>query len=202
MIGVQGATSQDALELAQNMREADRQELWAAERRTPLEALQFAMKASEVCRCLRVDGEVAMMWGIAPVFEQTWTVWLLTAEVVDRKPVAFWRTLRSQLVELLSFYPVLCNMVDARYLRALKALSRVCFTVYPAEAYGEDGLPFHFVIIRRGAHADRTGAGAQSRSVKICEERKTEEAKGRYLERGARPIRLRRHAQERLETST
>jgi hypothetical protein len=201
MIEIRAATSADALELAQHMREADRQEVWAAERRTPLEALRFAMQVSEFCRCLRIDGEVAMLWGVARIIDQTWNIWLLTADVVDRKPLAFWRTFRSQLVELVRTYPVLCNMVDARYTKALEALRRVGFTVYPADPYGVDDQPFHFCIIRRAENANGTGTSAQGCSGEARKERQAEEAKGRYLERGARPLRVRRAQKERLETS-
>jgi hypothetical protein len=202
MVQVKTATSADALELALHMRAQDKAEVWASDRQTPSEALRVAMQSSEVCRSLTIGGEVAAMWGVVASFAGARIVWLLTADVVNRHPLAFWRVFRDEVPRLLEKYPVLCNMVDARYRQAVRALASAGFTVHDPVPYGPDDLPFHFCIIRRDQDAHRNGEGAQARGSQAREERKAEEAKGRYLERGARPLRVRHHAQDRMEAPT
>jgi hypothetical protein len=202
MVSVRNTTSADAVELACHMRGLDRQELWSSDRQTPAEALRIAIETSEVCRTLLIDGEVAAMFGVREMRPDVGLIWMLTSSTVDRKPFAFWRTMRTELLQLLRVYPALANMVDARYTQAVESLRRVGFTIHPSEPYGADALPFHFCIIRRFGNASRTGASAQGGRGEARKERQAEEAKGRYLERGARPIRVWHPQKARLEAAT
>jgi len=201
MVRVRPHAALDGPELARRMRVRDCDEVWASDHQIPLEAIEVACCVSEFVRTIVIDGEIAAMFGVRAIRPEVGIIWLLTTDTVDRKPCAFWRTMKTELLRLLRVYPALANMVDARYTQAVESLRRVGFTVHPAESYGEDGLPFHFCVIRR-SNANCTGASAQGGRVEDGQERQTEEAKGRYLERGARPLRVRRHAQERLEAAT
>lgn len=202
MIEVHITTPAEAEELADTMRLRDRQEVWTSDRQTPLEAIQVGMESSEICKSLRIDGELAAIWGVRPVADGVWIVWLLTSEVVDKRPIASWRIFRLEVAHLLERYPVLCNMVDSRYEQALRCLGRAGFTIGEAVPWGVDQHPFHFCIIRKDKYAARNGTRTQEGRSQTLTQWKTEEAKGRYLERGARPIRVRHPAQERVEAPT
>ena len=51
--------------IAEDMRKADRREVWASHRHTPQEALEYALSRSELAWTCTIEGVPAFMWGVA-----------------------------------------------------------------------------------------------------------------------------------------
>ena len=65
-------------------------------------------------------------------------------------PRAFLRQSRIFVGLMLQTWSELANHVDARNRQSVRWLSRLGFTIGPAEPYGARGLPFHPFSMRRG----------------------------------------------------
>lgn len=146
---VRPATEADARELAAVMRAADRAEVLASGGWTALQALQVALDASREAWTLRIDGEVAALFGVAPLVDDVGQAWALTGEVVSRRPVAFFKACRPALAGMLERWPLLVTAVDCRYVQAVRWVERLGFAVGEPEPYGLAGEPFHPILIRR-----------------------------------------------------
>ena len=131
--------------LAPVMRAADRQEVWASSRSTPAQALANGLAMSSRAWTVFFDGEVAAMWGVAPLalLSDTGAPWLLSSPAVDRHPVTFLRGSRALVDDIQDGYAVLRNYVDARYARSIRWLRWLGFTVEPPVPIGPEKLPFH-----------------------------------------------------------
>jgi len=141
------ATLAHVRELAPRMRYDEVIEVWAALHLTPEATLLKLMKHSVFSRAMFLDGELSTLFGVIETPDGVGIPWLLSNDVVDRKPVAFWRASKTILAWLRSIYPALLQYVDARYLRSIAWARRLGFTVGPAEPHGAAGLPFHPLAI-------------------------------------------------------
>jgi hypothetical protein len=194
------ATMAHVVELAAIMREADRREIWASDRQLPLGALSISLRESEKAWSTFFGGEIAMMYGVRriPAAESAMMIWFLSSTVVDRHPITFWRACKEGLPRLLDEYPVLCNMVDARYEQSVRWVRRLGFQIKKEEPFGPDGVPFHFVIRRANANSTRKGAEEGRSQDGAVQE--AEKEKGRDHQRSARSVRVRDPSKARLET--
>ena len=131
--------------LAPVMREADRREVWASSRSTPEQALRNGLTISSRAWTVFFEGEVAAMWGVAPLtlMSDTGAPWLLSSAAVDRHPVTFLRHSRALVGDMQDGYAVLRNYVDARYTKCIRWLRWLGFSIEPAEPIGWDRVPFH-----------------------------------------------------------
>lgn len=149
MVEVVPATPAHAEALAPRMRTEDAAEVLASLGREPLEALLGSLEASSEAWTLLIDGEVAAMGGAVPFQTGAAIVWLLTGDLVERRPIVFQRTCRSMLAQLQERWPVLVQAIDARYTRAVRWAQHLGAEVGPAQSFGVGGLPFHPIVIRR-----------------------------------------------------
>lgn len=131
--------------LAPVTREADRQEVWASSRSTPEQALTKGLAVSSRAWTVFFGDEVAAMWGVSPaaILGSTGVPWLLSSPAVDRHPVTFLRHSRALVDDLHDGFPVLRNYVDARYIRCIRWLRWLGFTVEPPVPIGVHRMPFH-----------------------------------------------------------
>lgn len=144
----------DVEQLAALMRPADVAELLALGV-SPRQALRDSLAASTLAWAVELDGELAALGGVTEG-ERTsflgpadfYVVWLLTGDAVNHHPGAFWRASRRVIRALLERFPVLGNMVDARYSAALRWAARLGAEVCPAVPWGASGLLFHPVVWR------------------------------------------------------
>jgi hypothetical protein len=196
------ATSAHAFELAARMRAEDRAEVWASDHQTAIEALEISSRGSEFARTLLINGEPAAIWGVRAIEELdgVYVAWLLTADIVDRYPITFCRTAKAEIARILDRYPVICNMVDARYTKSLRWLGSLGFEVHDRQplSFGPESLPFHLVVLRR-KHADRTRESTETSRGETLESAQAQEEEGRIDCGGKGPVRLWHHAQDRLE---
>lgn len=141
------ATLAHVRELAPQMRRAEVAEVWAAMHLTPAATLLKLMKHSRFSRALFLDGELATLLGVIETPDGVGIPWLLSNDVVNRKPMSFWRASKAILAELRKLYPALLQWVDARYSRSICWAERLGFKVGPAEPHGAASLPFHLCVI-------------------------------------------------------
>ena len=139
------ATEEHALALAPIVRRADAEEVWAASRSTPEEALLRGLEYSLDPRAGLVDGTVACVFGVGQVtLASDWGIpWMLASPEVERHARAFLRLNLAYVREIRGQYRVLLNFVDARNTMALRWLRWLGFRVLPAVPFGADDLPFH-----------------------------------------------------------
>lgn len=138
-----------------DMRPADALEVKASGGYEPVEAVMEAWAVSNETWTLRINGEVAAMFGVAPYSDDALTpvgiVWALTTKIVDRFPVTFYRLSRMVVKDLYNRHGTLINYVDARYAQALSWVRRIGFDVQPAVPFGQNGELFH-PIAYEGRH--------------------------------------------------
>jgi hypothetical protein len=142
MITILPATAKDIIELRKTMREEDRREvlnLGPCLRRILWDSFNYTHDPKTIF----VDGKLAAIFGCSGVLlGQVGKPWLLTTTVSEKYPVLFVRTYREQVAEMLKNYPVLENMVDASYAKAIKLLEMVGFSIGEPEEYGYYKKPF------------------------------------------------------------
>lgn len=80
----------------------------------PRFAVEESIANSTEAYALVLDGEVAAIFGILPA-EMGATVWAMTSDVVDKKPISFARHSKHIAAILLGKRPVLSNWIDARH---------------------------------------------------------------------------------------
>ena len=144
-IAIRPANPDALTHIARHMRVADRQEIWAAGHRTPIQALERAARLSNQVWVGCAAGEPGAVWGVAPasLLGETGIPWLLGTDLIERHAVAFLRGCRGALDDLQRGFLVLRNLVDARNGLALRWLRWLGFTIEPAVSHGPEGLPFH-----------------------------------------------------------
>ena len=140
------STMEDAEKLAPVLREEDVQEVLAAGSTSPLASLRRGVRFSKPA--ITVDdenGNPALMMGVAPsVDPEVGHIWLLSSDIITRRPTTFLRQSRPWLEFFHSRYPVLTNRVDARNVVHIKWLRWLGFTFlkqYPGS--GPGNYPFH-----------------------------------------------------------
>lgn len=116
-----------------------------------------AVHESEVSWACLFDGEVAALCGVVPSRRTTLgdsgraLVWMLSGRACNAHPKAFLRCSRVVLDVLLEQYPVLINVIDARYAGALRWARWLGAEVSEPEPFGPLGAPFCRFIIRRAS---------------------------------------------------
>lgn len=121
------------------MRKADRDEVFAASGKTPLEALTFSFEKSSVAMTALVDGRAEVMWGAAElnILNGVAAPWLLGTKAVEKYQVAFLRHSVEWRQKLLDRYTVLRNFVDDRNTVSIRWLKWLGFKLLdPVEMNG------------------------------------------------------------------
>lgn len=137
--------------LAQGLRLADADELWAASGMQPLDALRFGLHVSTHAWVWMVDGAPACLFGVtAPsLISDCGLPWLMTTSAIERQPVEFLRGSRRVIAHMLTLYPRLEGYVDARYRVSIRWLRWLGVTLHDAEPLGPQRMPFHRFDLER-----------------------------------------------------
>lgn len=128
--------------VADRLRPEECVEVRAASDDSPLEAVLRGYLDSDLCRVALLGAEPLCIWGVR---RENWywrRVWLLGTDAVPKHRMTFLRASRRFLPRVLERFPHLRNWCDASYVKSLRWLKWLGFTIYPAEAYGSQGLPF------------------------------------------------------------
>lgn len=136
----------DAEALLANLRPADLLEVEALSGKGSVpEILRYGFEQSLYCWTVTVNGEVACVIGVAPtaLLAGEGVPWMLGTPLVDRYRSALMRRAPSYIARMLAVFPHLCNVVDARNVRAIAWLRHMGFEVHDAIPVGRNGEPFH-----------------------------------------------------------
>lgn len=139
-------TRADVEVLATDMRHLDRQELLASHGGDLVLAVQHAVDVSTACWAMVVNGELAMLGGVAPLslLGGVGSPWMLGTTLLDRVPGALTRIGVEYLRIVLGLYPELINYVDARNVKSIRWLRRLGFQIAAEPiSYGPQKLPFY-----------------------------------------------------------
>ncbi len=133
------------------IRQADRDEFWAAAHQSPEEVLEDGLKISTEIKSGIVQDKVICIFGLAPVslLCGQGVVWMVGSTLLDQYAHLFLRYDKHTVNDWLDTYPHLFNYVDARNIRAKKWLKRLGFVLHEAKPYGKEQLPFHYFERRK-----------------------------------------------------
>lgn len=128
--------------ISEDLREADRSEVWAARHQSPAQALMEAFARSEFCWVLLADGRSVIAGGAAPMEDQPWVgiPWLLSTPGIELPEVRFWLARHSieMVRKLLARFYALENYTHAANLLSIQWLKKIGFRVDPPAPYGEE----------------------------------------------------------------
>ncbi len=130
MITMLPATEDDARELAPLLRPEDRAEVLALGVE-PVPALLNGIVTAREAWTYRDDGRIICMAGVSPLslIGQTGVPWLLGSPLVMEHRRAFMVETRRMVARWLDWFPVLRNVVDARYDAAIRWLRWLGFEI-------------------------------------------------------------------------
>lgn len=142
----------DAEELAANLRDQDRAELAATGVTDEVEACAMSVRVSKLCWTARVDGELACIFGVAPVgsvLEPRGVVWMLGTPLVPKHRRILARLAPKYIRQMLEAYPHLINQVHAKNTVATVWLRKMGFVLQHPTPIPPHGELFHFFEKRR-----------------------------------------------------
>lgn len=125
------ATEADARELVPLLRAPDRAEVLALGV-DPVEGLLTSLRSSQEAYTARAaDGRIICMAGVSPatLTGPTGVPWLLGSDLVPVYRRPFMLETRAMVARWLTLFPVLRNIVDARYAAAIRWLRWLGFTI-------------------------------------------------------------------------
>ena len=130
--------------IAEGIREADREELWALALLSPKDALVLSLKESAIAWTGLADQTPVCMFGVAAAstLSDTGRPWMLSSALVDRYAFAFLRRNKQKVQEMLQMFPYLENYIDCRNTRAIRWLKWLGFQFDTPTPYGVFGMPF------------------------------------------------------------
>lgn len=127
------------------MRQADRDEVYAASGRSPSDALIFSLRKSSHAWTAVIDGVPEVMFGVGDIniLAGIGAPWLLGTDAVERHYVAFLRRSVGFRDQLLRRYPTMRNFVDVRNRASIRWLRWLGFTLSdPVEYRGHEFRQF------------------------------------------------------------
>ena len=152
---VRDSVASDVDSIAKDMRQSDKNEVWASHRHDPLEAVGISFHASTLCFTIECEGKKVGMFGVVPhtLLGQSGNIWLLCTKEFDRCHRKLIRHSRGFIQYMLQHYAELENFVDARNTKSIAWLRFCGAEIGPAIPFGVDGLPFHRFHFRRKPYA-------------------------------------------------
>jgi hypothetical protein len=128
------------------MRQADRDEAWAAGHWSPREALTQSLVMSRGISYTGLAGnKVLCMFGVGrwSPLNLLGMPWLLTSDSLPKHAIGFLRHSKRYFNTMRQDFTVLQNYVDARNTDAVEWLSWLGFKIDPPQPMGPDQVPFH-----------------------------------------------------------
>lgn len=128
-----------------DLREADRLELEASTHNKPEKAIVQSIRMSAACWTAEYDGVPVAVFGVTPInmLEGKGSPWLLATTDCDKLIVQFVRQTRVYIPIMLSLFPRLENLVDARNAKSIRWLRRLGFHIRDAIPHPYSGTLFH-----------------------------------------------------------
>lgn len=137
--------------IANDMRQADTDEVWASHHHTPIEALTYAWKTSEYAVIVTVNNEPCVMIGlvIRDILSGIGVPWLLGTENALKYKRHFITQVPAVINEMLGVCPNLYNYVHVKNKISIGWLKRIGFTIDEPSPYGCDNELFHKFHLER-----------------------------------------------------
>ena len=132
--------------IADDMRQADAEEVWASNHHSPLESMMKGWELSDVSTVAIDDnGEPLVMIGLVKrdVLTGSGVVWMLGADRAMNHKKEFFRQTKPIINEMLTICPRLCNMVHSKNTNSIIWLRWLGFTIGDPIPHGPDNELFH-----------------------------------------------------------
>ena len=135
----------DAARLSANLRPADLAECRAYGRTENTAAIESSVRRSLLCWTGLVDGELAAIFGVAPVdlLGGIGSPWMLGTPVLDRHSRVLVAATPYYINRMLDAFPHLINCVHTKNHTSVRWLRRIGFTLHEAIPYGAPGETFY-----------------------------------------------------------
>lgn len=143
---VRRACREDIAVIAHNVRQPDREELWAAGHLEPYKAIELSFMVSrDTSFTGMAGGKPVCMFGVKKpsLLNSVAVPWMIASEDLEFHSREFLRRSRDLVKALSRTFPHMENYVDARNVVAVRWLQWVGFSVYYPKEYGLDKMPFH-----------------------------------------------------------
>lgn len=137
--------------IAEDMRCADRAEVWASNHLTPIEALERGLSASDFVAVITVNDMPMAMCGLVKrdILSGKGFIWMLATEESTNHKREFLVYGRKLVDEMLNECPYLCNMVHTKNTKSIRWLRWLGFTIDEPVKYGPDDELFHLFYLQR-----------------------------------------------------
>lgn len=137
--------------IAEDMRQADADEVWASNRHTPLQSLMKGWENSHYSTVAMCNGQPLVMIGLVrrDLITERGVVWMLGANKAMKYRRDFLLQTKPIIDEMLVICSYLYNMVYIKNTRSIQWLKRLGFTVDNAIPYGPAGEMFHPFYLER-----------------------------------------------------
>lgn len=135
-------TSEDFFQVAQNMRQSDRDEAIALSGGDPADCLALSAFVSEYLQAINVDGETIAIVGLV-VRDGKGVPWMLGTDSVDKKKKSFLRSVKQAFNEMVEITPMMANYVHSKNKKSIAMLRWLGFAILPPKAFGAAGEDFN-----------------------------------------------------------
>jgi hypothetical protein len=118
--------------IAEDMREADRREVWASHRHTPERALRYSLESAELAWTCFVEGVPAFMWGVSrlgSLISFTGSPWLLGTPAIAKVAREFLRQCPDYVERMQELFPRLENYIHVENRLSIRWLKWCGFTL-------------------------------------------------------------------------
>lgn len=137
--------------IAEDMRQDDKNEIWASANHTPLEALIDGWKVSDRTAIATVNDKPCVMFGLVVdnILSGTGVLWMLGANESLNYKREFLTQTPAVIEEMLEVCPMLYNYVHIKNKASIRWLKWLGFTLEEPIVYGIEKELFHKFYIKR-----------------------------------------------------
>ncbi len=137
-IEIRKCTGRDIKAMKGKLRKEDCVELEKATGGSPYKALVLSYRFSEKSWVGIVDGEIACAWGVSKqsLLGNRGTIWLLSTDVMGSIPLQAAIHTKRELKKIEKDYGYLENYVDATYVKCIRWLKWLGFTIEEPKPWG------------------------------------------------------------------
>lgn len=140
-------TAEDILQLSENARVLDVQEVEAVTHMTMHETLEYSVRTSSLCASAYVDGKLNAILGVCPqstsIINTVGVPWMIGTDLVTENRRVFCAEYSTIINQMLGEYSLLENYVDSRNKPAVTFLRKAGFTLESPKPFGIKGVNFH-----------------------------------------------------------
>lgn len=138
--------------ISADMRQADKDEVWASNHHGPYEALMKGWQASDyISVALSEEGEPLVILGLVKrdILTGSGIVWMLGTNESMKHKKEFLKQTKQVIDEMLTICPRLCNMVHNKNRSSVAWLKWLGFTLDEPIPYGPENELFHRFHLER-----------------------------------------------------